>query len=62
LEAIVEGLSEYREQALSGKLPLSEGHVTLGILRAVADWGEDDESPLFKLAQDLDRYYLKEMK
>ena len=62
LEPIVEGLSEYKEQALSGKLPPSEGRVTLGILRAVADWGEDDKSPLFTLAQDLERYYLKEMK
>lgn len=62
LEYIVKGLSEYREQATSGKLPPSRGVVTIGILREIGDWGETSESALFRAARDLEDYYLDKMK
>ena len=62
LEYIVNGLSRYREKALRGELPPSEGVVTIGILREVADWGERSDSALFKAAKDIESYYLQKMK
>ena len=62
LEYIINGLSQYRDQALNGKLPSSGGVVTIGILREVADWGEHANSSLFRAARDLESYYLQRMK
>jgi len=60
LEYLVNGLYQYREEAIAGKLPPSRGVVTLGVLRAVGDW--DSESALLIAAKDLEVYYLNEMK
>jgi len=62
LEYLVNGLYKYRTDALNGKLSPSEGVVTIGILREVADWGEASDSTLFKAAKDLESYYLEKMK
>ena len=62
LEYIAKGLSKERDEALGGQTPPSRGIVTLGILREVADWGEPSDSPLFKVAQELERYYKEKMK
>jgi hypothetical protein len=62
LEYIIKGLSQYREEATSGKLSPSEGTVTLGVLREVGDWGESSDSALFRAARDLEDYYLNQLK
>ena len=63
LEYIVKGLSEYREEATSGKLPPSRGVVTIGIQREIGDWLEQSsDSALFKAARDLEDYYLDKLK
>jgi hypothetical protein len=62
LEYMVNALLQYRDKALSGKLPPSEGVVTIGFLKEVADWGGESDSPLFNAAKDLERYYLEKMK
>ena len=56
LEAVVAALRNYREQALSGTLPPSEGHATLGLSRFVLDWDELD-STLVKAVGKADRFY-----
>lgn len=62
LEYMVNALSLYRDKALSGELPPSEGVVTIGFLKEVADWGEGSDSALLKAARALESYYLEEMK
>ncbi|HJU53042.1 MAG TPA: hypothetical protein VJ715_00660 [Pyrinomonadaceae bacterium] len=56
LETIAAVLQDYKEKVLSGTLSPSEGHVTLGLTRFVADWDELD-SPLLKAVGKADRFY-----
>lgn len=62
LEYLANGLSRYRTRALKGELPPSEGVVTIGVLREVGDWGEPLDSPLLKVAQEIEHYYLNELR
>ena len=62
LERIVDALSHKRAKALSGKLPPSEGVVTIGVLREVGDWGEHSDSTLLNAARDIEIYYLEKLK
>lgn len=62
LERIVDASFYYGDRALSGELPPSEGVVTIGFLKEVADWGGEWDSELLNAAKDLETYYLEKMK
>jgi hypothetical protein len=61
LENIIRALHFYRDAAVSGKLEASNGVVTTGLLREVADWGESSESELFRAVRAIERYHLENM-
>ena len=58
----MDALSHLKKEALADEVEPSEGVVTIGILREVADWGEPSDSDLFQAASDIERYYLEHMK
>jgi len=59
LENIIDALTRLKNEASAGTLESSHGVVTIGVLREVADWGEDSESELFQAAKAIERYYLE---
>lgn len=61
LENIVSVLNHYKKEALANKIAPSEGIVTTGILREVADWGETSDSELLQASRAIERYYLEFM-
>lgn len=54
LQAVLQGI---RSQVEAGSLEPSRGVVTLGLTRAVADWGEPLDSPLIKALGQIEAYY-----
>ncbi len=52
-------LKTIKSQALAGQLPPSQGIVTLGLAREVADWIDSLDSPLLKAVGKVEREYQK---
>jgi hypothetical protein len=52
-------LKSIKNQALAGQLPPSQGIVTLGLAREVADWIDPLDSPLLKAVGKVEREYQK---
>jgi hypothetical protein len=50
-------LESIRSQVNAGSLEPSRGVVTLGLTRAVADWGEPLDSHLIQLLGQIEAYY-----
>ena len=54
LQSVLQGI---RAQVEAGNLEPSRGVVTLGLTRAVADWGEPLDSPLIQALGEIEAYY-----
>ena len=61
LTRIVGLLQQTRKKALEGDLPPSEGTLTLGLAREVADWIESLDSPLLKAVGAVEGYYQQQL-
>ena len=59
IEGLISVLKSIKNQALAGQLPPSQGIVTLGLAREVADWIDPLDSPLLKAVGKVEREYQK---
>ena len=59
IEGLISVLKTIKSQALAGQLPSSQGIVTLGLAREVADWIDPLDSPLLKAVGKVEREYQK---
>jgi len=59
IEGLISVLKTIKNQALAGQLPPSQGIVTLGLAREVADWIDPLDSPLLKAVGKVEREYQK---
>jgi hypothetical protein len=59
IEGLISVLKTIKNQALAGQLPPSQGIVTLGLAREVADWIDSLDSPLLKAVGKVERNYQK---
>ena len=59
IEGLISVLKTIKSQALAGQLPPSQGIVTLGLAREVADWIDSLDSPLLKAVGKVEREYQK---
>ena len=59
IEGLISVLKTIKSQALAGQLPPSQGIVTLGLAREVADWIDSLDSPLLKEVGKVEREYQK---
>ena len=59
IEGLISVLKTIKSQALAGQLPPSQGIVTLGLAREVADWIDSLDSPLLKAVGKVERNYQK---
>ena len=59
IEGLISVLKTIKSQALAGQLPSSQGIVTLGLAREVADWIDSLDSPLLKAVGKVEREYQK---
>ncbi|MCE2672525.1 MAG: hypothetical protein LW635_02765 [Microcystis sp. 53598_E5] len=59
IEGLISVLKTIKSQALAGQLPPSQGIVTLGLAREVADWIDSLDSPLLKAVGKAEREYQK---
>lgn len=57
LNALVSELQRIKANALSDQLQPSEGTLTLGLARGLADWIEPLNSPLLNAVGAIERYY-----
>lgn len=57
LNALVSELQRIKANALSDQLQPSEGRLTLGLARGLADWIEPLNSPLLNAVGAIERYY-----
>jgi hypothetical protein len=59
IEGLISVLKTIKNQALAGQLAPSQGIVTLGLAREVADWIDSLDSPLLKAVGKVERNYQK---
>ena len=59
IEGLISVLKTIKSQALAGQLPPSQGIVTLGLARGVADWIDSLDSPLLRAVGKVEREYPK---
>lgn len=59
IEGLISVLKTIKSQALADQLPPSQGIVTLGLAREVADWIDSLDSPLLKAVGKVEREYQK---
>ena len=59
LNNVINILQNLKNQALENQLPPSEGVLTLGLSRGVADWINSLDSPLLKAVGNIEQYYQK---
>jgi hypothetical protein len=57
LNNVINILQNLKTQALENQLPPSEGVLTLGLSRGVADWVDSLDSPLLKAVGNIEKYY-----
>jgi hypothetical protein len=57
LNNVINVLKNLKNQALENQLPPSEGVLTLGLSRGVADWVSSLDSPLLKAVGNIEKYY-----
>ena len=57
LNNVINILQNLKTQVLENQLPPSEGVLTLGLSRGVADWVGSLDSPLLKAVGNIEKYY-----
>jgi hypothetical protein len=57
LNNVINVLQNLKNQALENQLPPSEGVLTLGLSRGVADWVSSLDSPLLTAVGNIEKYY-----
>ena len=59
LNNLIAQLQAIKSQAIAGQLEPSQGILTLGLARGVADWIDSLDSPLLRAVGAIEQYYQK---
>ncbi len=59
LHNLIGALQAIKSQAIAGQLEPSQGILTLGLARGVADWIDSLDSPLLEAVGAIEQYYQK---
>lgn len=59
LNNLIAQLQAIKSQTIAGQLEPSQGILTLGLARGVADWIDSLDSPLLKAVGAIEQYYQK---
>ncbi len=59
LNNLIAQLQAIKSQAIAGQLEPSQGILTLGLARGVADWIDSLDSPLLEAVGAIEQYYQK---
>ena len=59
LNNVINILQNLKTQVVENQLTSSEGVLTLGLSRGVADWVDSLDSPLLKAVGNIEKYYQK---
>ncbi|MBD2202982.1 hypothetical protein H6G33_03575 [Calothrix sp. FACHB-1219] len=61
LNTLIAQLQQLKANTISDRLEPSDGYVTLGLAREVADWIENLDSPLLKAVGAIEIYYQQQL-